>query len=51
MAMIGSPAHLVVASRADPPLPLARLPSRGELVEIRASDLRFTSGGGRKLPH
>src|SRR5438105_8698371 len=35
-------AHLVIASRADPPLPLARLRARGELVEIRAADLRFT---------
>ena len=35
-------AHLVVATRADPPLPLARLRVRGELVEIRAADLRFT---------
>ena len=34
--------HLVIASRADPPLPLARLRARGELVEIRAADLRFT---------
>ena len=34
--------HLVLASRADPPLPLARLRARGELVEIRAADLRFT---------
>jgi LuxR family maltose regulon positive regulatory protein len=34
--------HLVIASRADPPLPLARLRARGELVEIRAGDLRFT---------
>src|SRR5262245_32364372 len=34
--------HLVVASRADPPLPLARLRARGELVELRAADLRFT---------
>jgi LuxR family maltose regulon positive regulatory protein len=33
--------HLVVASRADPPLPLARLRSRGELAELRAADLRF----------
>jgi LuxR family maltose regulon positive regulatory protein len=36
--------HLVISSRADPPLPLARLRARGELVEIRAADLRFTSG-------
>ena len=34
--------HLVVAGRADPALPLARLRARGELVEIRAADLRFT---------
>ena len=34
--------HLVIASRADPPLPLARLRARGELVELRAADLRFT---------
>ncbi len=36
-------AQLVVVSRADPPLPLARLRARGELGEIRASDLRFTA--------
>ncbi|MFN8535443.1 MAG: LuxR C-terminal-related transcriptional regulator [Dehalococcoidia bacterium] len=34
--------HLVIASRTDPPLPLARLRVRGELAEIRAADLRFT---------
>src|SRR5674476_331390 len=34
--------HLVIASRADPALPLPRLRGRGELVEIRAADLRFT---------
>jgi LuxR family transcriptional regulator, maltose regulon positive regulatory protein len=34
--------HLVLATRADPPLPLARLRARGELVELRAADLRFT---------
>ena len=34
--------HLVLACRADPALPLARLRGRGELVEIRAADLRFT---------
>jgi LuxR family transcriptional regulator, maltose regulon positive regulatory protein len=33
--------RLVIASRADPALPLARLRGRGELVEIRAADLRF----------
>jgi ATP/maltotriose-dependent transcriptional regulator MalT len=34
--------HLVIAGRADPALPLARLRARGELVELRAADLRFT---------
>ncbi len=34
--------HLFIVSRSDPPLPLARLRARGELVEIRAADLRFT---------
>jgi LuxR family maltose regulon positive regulatory protein len=35
--------HLVIASRADPELPLARLRAGGQLVEIRAADLRFTA--------
>ncbi len=35
--------HLVIATRADPPLALSRLRARGELNEVRASDLRFTS--------
>lgn len=34
--------HLVVASRSDPAVPLARLRARGELVEVRAAELRFT---------
>jgi LuxR family transcriptional regulator, maltose regulon positive regulatory protein len=34
--------HLVLASRADPPLPLARLRASGQLVELRERDLRFT---------
>jgi LuxR family maltose regulon positive regulatory protein len=34
--------HLVISSRADPGLPLARLRARGELVEVRAAELRFT---------
>lgn len=33
--------HLVVSTRADPALPLSRLRARGELVEVRAADLRF----------
>ncbi|MCB0179553.1 MAG: hypothetical protein KDI62_15080, partial [Anaerolineae bacterium] len=35
--------HLMMTSRADPPLPLARLRVRGQLNELRAADLRFTS--------
>lgn len=34
--------HLVLATRADPPLPLARLRAGGHLVELRQNDLRFT---------
>ena len=34
--------HLVIATRADPPIPLARLRAQGELKELRADDLRFT---------
>ncbi len=34
--------HLMITTRSDPALPLARLRARGELVEIRAGDLRFT---------
>lgn len=35
--------HLVITTREDPPLPLARLRARGHLVEVRATDLRFTA--------
>ncbi len=34
--------HLVVTTREDPHLPLARLRVRGQLTELRAADLRFT---------
>src|ERR671914_1837577 len=34
--------HLVIATREDPNLPLARLRVRGQLSELRAADLRFT---------
>ena len=33
--------HLVIVTRADPPLPVARLRGRGELTELRQPDLRF----------
>jgi LuxR family maltose regulon positive regulatory protein len=35
--------HLVIATRDDPQLHLARLRVRGQLTELRATDLRFTS--------
>jgi len=35
--------HLVIATREDPHLPLARLRAQGQLTELRAADLRFTS--------
>src|SRR6266496_6557253 len=35
--------HLVIATREDPHLPLARLRARGHLTELRAADLRFTA--------
>jgi LuxR family maltose regulon positive regulatory protein len=35
-------AQMVVITRADPPLPLARLRAGGELAEVRARELRFT---------
>ena len=33
--------HLIIATRADPPLPLARWRVRNQLCEVRAADLRF----------
>jgi LuxR family transcriptional regulator, maltose regulon positive regulatory protein len=41
--------RLVLASRADPPLALARLRARGQLAELRERDLRFTSGEAAAL--
>jgi LuxR family transcriptional regulator, maltose regulon positive regulatory protein len=37
------PLHLVMTTREDPPFPLARLRARGQLTELRAADLRFSS--------
>lgn len=42
LAHLPAPLHLVIAGHADPPLPLALLRSRGEMLELRAADLRFT---------
>ena len=41
--------HLVLASRSDPPLPLARLRASGQLAELRAAELRFTAGEAAAL--
>jgi len=35
--------HMILTTRADPPLPIARLRARNQLTELRAEDLRFTS--------
>jgi LuxR family maltose regulon positive regulatory protein len=36
--------HLILSSRADPPLPLARFRARDQLIELHENDLRFTRG-------
>jgi len=41
--------RVVVSSRADPPLPLARLRARGQLAELRSAELRFTSAEAAAL--
>jgi LuxR family maltose regulon positive regulatory protein len=41
--------HLVLASRSDPPLPLARLRAGRQLAELRAAELRFTAGEAGSL--
>jgi len=41
VAYLPASLRLVVAGRADPPLPLARLRARGDLTEVRAAELRF----------
>jgi LuxR family maltose regulon positive regulatory protein len=43
--------RLVMTSREDPALPLARMRARGQLTEIRAHDLRFTRDETRALFH
>src|SRR5918998_2391608 len=35
--------HLVITTREDPQLPLARFRVRGQMTELRAADLRFTA--------
>ena len=41
--------HLVVATRSDPPLPLARLRARGDLAEVRATQLRLSDAEAAAL--
>ncbi len=41
--------HLLIATREDPPLPLARMRAQGQLVELRAQELRFSPGRSRHL--
>ena len=41
--------HLVMASRSEPPIGVPRLRARGELTELRASDLRFDDGEAAAL--
>ena len=36
--------HMVITTREDPPIPLARYRARAQLTELRATDLRFTPG-------
>ena len=43
-ANLSQPLHLVLLTREDPALPLARLRANNQMTEIRAGDLRFTSG-------
>src|SRR3954467_11198143 len=42
VALVPAQVHLVVATRADPPLDAPQMRARGELLEIRADQLRFT---------
>ncbi|OBH60721.1 LuxR C-terminal-related transcriptional regulator [Mycobacterium sp. E2479] len=41
--------HLVLATRSDPILPLARLRARGDLAEVRTDDLRFKASEAQHL--
>jgi LuxR family maltose regulon positive regulatory protein len=43
--------HLVIATRENPDLPLARLRARDQLTELRASDLRFTLSEAAEFLH
>ena len=49
LALPPIPLHLVIATRRDPPLPLAKLRAMGQITEIRMSDLRFGPSETRAL--
>ena len=42
--------QLVLATRTDPALPLGTLRARGQLLELRADELRFTARRGGRVP-
>ena len=44
-------AEVVLITRVDPPIPLARMRAAGEMAEIRARELRFTAGEAGTLVH
>lgn len=41
--------HVVMATRSDPPIPLSRLRSRGQLTEVRAAELRFSASEAQEF--
>ena len=41
--------HLIIVTRADPPLPVSRLRVRGQVAEVRAEQLRFSLGEAREF--
>jgi len=41
--------HLVFATREDPQIPLARLRTRGQMIELLVTDLRFTHTGAAAI--
>ena len=49
LSYLPSALQIVIAARSDPPLPLARMRARGELTEIRVTDLRCTAAEGAEL--
>ena len=42
--------QLVLSTRTEPDLPLGALRAHGDLLELRADDLRFTPRGGGRIP-